>query len=182
MFTVDDFRKILCLPVFTGVFLYFLGQWVRVNSRKCLFPSIHRSVNGWKIAQISTFASRFLAFRGTVYSGVFQCPLTGIVRSLPPTIAQPAGYQYSVDLKAYFLSQSEKQTQMALLILKMIYLKLYSAVSFLQTYNYSSKIRGQFSTLKNKIITINSLARKFFHLTPLKKNYLQDLFDKITNP
>ena len=77
--------------------MYFLGQWVRVNSRKCFFPSIHRSVNGWKIARISTFASRFLAFRGTVYLGVSQCPLTGIVRSLPPTLTRPAGYQYSVD-------------------------------------------------------------------------------------
>ena len=86
--------------------------------------------------------------------------------------------------KAHSPSQSEKQTQMALLILGMIYLKSYSAVSFQQTYNYSCEIRGQFSTLKNKIITINSLARKFFHLTLLKKTYLQDLFDRraITNP
>ena len=83
-----NFTKISCLPVFTGVFLYFLGQWVRVNSRKCLFASIHRSVNGWKIARISTFSP---------YSSVFQCSLTDIVRSLPPTIARPAGYQYSVD-------------------------------------------------------------------------------------
>ena len=83
-----------------------------------------------------------------------------------------------------FPSQPEKQTQTALLILKMIYLKLYRAVSFLQTYNYSRKIRGQFSTRKNKIITIHSLARNFFHLTRLKKNYLHDLIDRrtITNP
>ena len=122
----------------------------------------------------------FLAFPWTVYSGVFQCLSTGIVRSLPPTVSHD---QLATDIKrtkANSLSQSEKQTQMALLILKIIYLKLYRVVSFLQTYNYSRKMRGQFSTLKNKIITIHSLARNFFHLTPLKKFFFQDLIDRRT--
>lgn len=77
-----------------------------MNSRKRLFPGVYRSVNGWKIARIPTFSSRFLAFPGTVYSGVFQCASAGIVRSLPSrvrdsfdlsTIPRPAGYQCSGD-------------------------------------------------------------------------------------
>ena len=159
-----NFRKISCLPVFTGIFLFFLGQCFRFNSRKCLFPSIHRSVNGWKIAQISIF----LAFPGTVYSGVFQCLSTGIVRSLPPTVSHDQLATNIQRTKAHSLSQSEKQTQIALLILKMIYLKLYSAVSFLQTYNYIRKIRGQFPTLVCKLYywKKNKVARTGYFQNP----------------
>ena len=113
----------------------------------------------------------FLAFPGTVYSGVFQFLSTGIVHSLPPTVSHDQLDTNIKRNKVRSLSQSEEQTQMALLILKMIYLKLYSAVSFLQTYNYSRKIRGQFSTLKNKIITIQftSFSKKVLSLDPLKE-------------
>lgn len=95
-------------------FLVFSGKLVPVNSRKRFFPSVHRSVNRWKIARIPAFSSRFLAFPGTEYSGVFQSSTTAIVRSLPPrnpsdfsTVSRLAGYNVQ-GTKAHSLSQSEQ--------------------------------------------------------------------------
>ena len=56
------------------------------------------------------FQSLFLAFPGTVYSGVFRCASAGILGSLPrrvqdsfhlSTVPRPAGYQCSGDLSSF---------------------------------------------------------------------------------
>ena len=83
---------------------------------------VHRSVNGWKIARIRTY---FLAFSCTSWDGVFGCfsvPSASIVRSHPFPV-RTANTKYIVNSK------------------NMIYL-MYSAVYYLQMYNYSHKIRG----------------------------------------
>ena len=76
-----------------------------MNSGKHLFPGIHRSVNGLKIVRIPTFSSRFLAFPGTVYLGVFSAHRPAL-HSLSPrvrdsfdlsTVPRPVGYQCSGD-------------------------------------------------------------------------------------
>jgi len=96
-----------------------------VNSGKRLFPGIHRSVNGWKIAQIPMFSSRFLAF-GCIWDRSFSVP-TGRHYSLTPTVFEtPLIILQFHDLlatnvqgtQAYSLSQSKQQKQKALLILK----------------------------------------------------------------
>ena len=76
-----------------------------MNSGKRLFPGVHRSVNGLKIVRIPSFSSRFLAFPGTVYLGVFSAHRPAL-HSLSPrvrdsfdlsTVPRPAGYQCSGD-------------------------------------------------------------------------------------
>ena len=76
-----------------------------MNSGKRLFPGVHRSVNGLKIARIPTFSSRFLAFPGTVYLGVFSAHRPAL-HSLSPRVRdsfdlsrvpRPVGYQRSGD-------------------------------------------------------------------------------------
>ena len=76
-----------------------------MNSGKRLFPGVHRSVNGLKIVGIPPFSSRFLAFPGTVYLGVFSAHRPAL-HSLSPlvrdsfdlsTVPRPVGYQCSGD-------------------------------------------------------------------------------------
>ena len=97
-----------------------------MNSRKRLFLGVHRSVNGLKIVRIPTFSSRFLAFPGTVYSGVFSAHRPALLAHSHPVFEILLIFLQSHDLlvtnvqatKAHSLSQSKQQKQKALLILK----------------------------------------------------------------
>lgn len=97
-----------------------------MNSRKRLFPGVYRSVNGWKIARIPTFSSRFLAFPGTVYSVFFSAHRPALFAHSHPVFEILLIFLQSHDLlatnvqgtKAHSLSQSKQQKQEVLLILK----------------------------------------------------------------